>query len=316
MKMKKILNIVTIAAIVSGPLLIQSPASAQSMTKIVTPIAAAEESNQQVDVSNFMKVSGVISKINMDGELPKLIVENTEKTTETHFPIPDQVMIFNSATTEQLTKDSLTEGLQIDVYYDKSKPMLMIYPPIITPEIVIVNDETKMGFVKVALFDENLVSLDHQLKLNVADDTILLNDKGEKINVDDLKGKELIVFYSVTTKSIPAQTTPSKIIALDIAKKHLLEEVNHLIQNDYFMKNETKMIPLRQVAGHLGYEVKWKNGNTAILVQKQNRSFTISIGKEEYGYNKSLRYFKAAPVMKDGKTYVSEEFLDLLNTNE
>ncbi len=315
MKMKK-LNTLTIAALVSGPFLFQAPVSAQSIAPVNSPVMPITENIQQQDVSNFMKVSGVISKvIKDDANLPKLIVEDKEKTTENHLNITDEALIFNSGTAEQLKKDSLKEGLLIDAYYDKHKPMLMIYPPRITPEIVIVNNVDKPGNVKVGLFDENLVSLDNELKLNIDDKTIILNEKGETIRADELNGKDLIVFYTVSTRSIPAQTIPTKIIALDIAKKHMLEEAQFAIGDDYYMEKGAKMIPIRKVAEHFGYKVEWQNESTAIEIRQQNRSFLISIGKEQYGYNKSLRYFKVAPEIKDGKAYVPEEILDILGMN-
>ena len=313
--MKK-LNTLTIAALVSGPFLFQAPVSAQSIAPVNLPVMPIAENVQQQDVSNFMKVSGVISKvIKDDANLPKLIVEDKEKTTETHLNITDEALIFNSSTTEQLKRDSLKEGLLIDAYYDKHKPMLMIYPPRITPEIVIVNDKEKPGNVKVGLFDENLVSLDNDLKLNIGEKTVILNEKGENISAEELKGKELIVFYTVSTKSIPAQTTPTKIIALDIAQKHMLEEAQFAIGDDYYMEKGEKMIPIRKVAEHFGYKVEWQNKSATIEIRQQNRSFLISIGKEQYSYNKSLRYFKVVPEIKNGKAYVPEEILDILGAN-
>ncbi|MED4350808.1 copper amine oxidase N-terminal domain-containing protein [Schinkia azotoformans] len=313
--MKK-LNTLTIAALVSGPFLFQAPVSAQSIAPVNLPVMPIAENVQQQDVSNFMKVSGVISKvIKDDANLPKLIVEDKEKTTETHLNITDEALIFNSSTTEQLKRDSLKEGLLIDAYYDKHKPMLMIYPPRITPEIVIVNDEEKTGNVKVGLFDDNLVSLDNDLKLNIGEKTVILNEKGKNISAEELKGKELIVFYTVSTKSIPAQTTPTKIIALDIAQKHMLEEAQFAIGDDYYMEKGEKMIPIRKVAEHFGYKVEWQNKSATIEIRQQNRSFLISIGKEQYSYNKSLRYFKVVPEIKNGKAYVPEEILDILGAN-
>lgn len=313
--MKK-LNTLTIAALVSGPFLFQAPVSAQSIAPVNLPVMPIAENVQQQDVSNFMKVSGVISKvIKDDANLPKLIVEDKEKTTETHLNITDEALIFNSSTTEQLKRDSLKEGLLIDAYYDKHKPMLMIYPPRITPEIVIVNDKEKPGNVKVGLFDENLVSLDNDLKLNIGEKTVILNEKGENISAEELKGKELIVFYTVSTKSIPAQTTPTKIIVLDIAQKHMLEEAQFAIGDDYYMEKGEKMIPIRKVAEHFDYKVEWQNESATIEIRQQNRSFLISIGKEQYSYNKSLRYFKVVPEIKNGKAYVPEEILDILGAN-
>lgn len=315
MKMNK-LNTLTIAALVSGPFLFQAPVSAESVVPVDLPVMPIAEKIQQQDASNFMKASGVISKVDKDDvKFPTLIIEDKNKQTETHLPITDETLIFNSGTTEQMKVDFLKEGLTIDAYYDKHKPMIMIYPPRITPEIVIVNDEEKLGNVKVGLFDDNLVSLDNELKLNIDDKTVILNEKGKTISAEDLNGKDLIVFYTVTTRSIPAQTTPTKIIAMDIAKKHQLEEAQYAIGDDYYMEKGAKMIPIRKVAEHFGYKVEWLNESQAIEIRKQNSSLLISIGKEQYGYNKSLRHFEVAPEIKNSKAYVPEEILDIFSVN-
>ena len=51
------------------------------------------------------------------------------------------------------------------------------------------------------------------------------------------------------------------------------------------------------------------------LLHLHNSSFTIKRGDKMYGYNKSIRKFEVAPELKDMKTYVSEDFLELLIQN-
>ena len=81
------------------------------------------------------------------------------------------------------------------------------------------------------------------------------------------------------------------------------------------MKNGVKMIPLRKVAEHLGYKVLSQPKINGAIVTLQNSSFTITRGEKMYGYNKSLRQFEVAPELKGMKTYVSEDFLELLIQN-
>lgn len=267
--------------------------------------------NNKVDASDYMKFTGVISNVNQDGKTLTLTVEDNENSNLMIFPISDDVLLLDSGKAEKMLKEKMIKGLKVDVYYDKNKPMPLIYPATITPDIIIVQGE-EMGQVKVSKFDKNLISLDNDLKLHISKETILLNEDGEHIQQEDLYEKELIVFYSISTKSIPAQTTPKKVIALDQTEGSLRLEIENLINEDYYMKNETKMIPIRKVAEHLGYEVKWRGKKLGVFVSKQNSSFQIKIGQKKYGYNRSLRYFEEAPELKNGKTYVSEGFVELL----
>lgn len=312
--MKKSFILVT-TGVVAG-LMFSSHSGFASNQSALTPENTehlSEQDSQTVHTSNYMNFSGTISELKQENGSITLTIENQETSMKTILHLSEEALILNSGTTEKLQKEELKEGLHISAYYDKYKPMLLIYPPVVTPDIIVVNDK-EMGNVKVSMFDKNFLSLDNTLKLHLSEETILLNEQGDRITKEELKDKELIVFYTVTTKSIPAQTTPVKIIALEPTEGQLMEEVQQLISEDHYIKNETKMIPIRKVAEHLGYHVEWKQGE--VIINKQNRSFQISIKKKEYGYNRSIRYFKVAPEIKNGKTYVSEEFLGMLVMNK
>ena len=263
--------------------------------------------------TNYMKFKGIIQEIEKDGRETRLTLES-DKGLIMILRINDSTLQFNSGTTKQLKQANLKKGATVEAYYDKNKPMIMIYPATITPEIVILKDENIHGEVKIAKFDKKFISLDNELKLNIAKDTILLNQQGKKIKEIDLHDKELAIFYSATTKSIPAQTTPTKIIALD----YLTEEMavlQEIIAVDHYMKKGTKMVPLRKVAEHLGYHVLSQPKLNGVLLTLDNSSFTIKRGDKMYGFNNSVGKFEVAPEMKGMKTYVSEDFLELLIQN-
>jgi len=270
-------------------------------------------SGKEENATNYMKFTGVIQEVNKDENETRLTLEN-EKELIMIMRINDNTLKFNSGTTKHLNLTDLKIGATIEAYYDKNKPMILIYPATVTPEIVILKDEKVHGEVKIAKFDKNFLSLDNQLKLNIAKDTILLNQQGKKIKEIDLHDKELAIFYSATTKSIPAQTTPTKIIALDYLTEEMTK-LQEIIAEDHNMTRGTKMIPLRKVAEHLGYHVLSQPKQKGVLVTLGNSSFTIKRDDDMYGYNKSIRKFEVAPELKGMKTYVSEEFLDLLIRN-
>ena len=91
-------------------------------------------------------------------------------------------------------------------------PIIMIYPPRFTAEVVAVNlPDSQM--IKVDRFDEELVSSDGQLKLNDVNPAQVTLQDGEPFE-GDLAGRKLVIFYDKSTKSIPAQTTPQKIVVL------------------------------------------------------------------------------------------------------
>lgn len=288
------------------------------------------ESEEVKDASDFMRATGVITNIeNRDNDL-MVTVENEEGLI-TIFRIQDKTLLFNSGTTEEIQPADLKKDMKVEAYYDKNKPMILIYPAQITPELFFVIDEEKPGSVKVGKFDEDFLSLDKELKLNIGEETTIVNQQGEKINKGDLSGKELAVFYSITTRSLPPQTPPDKIVALDpLTDEGTNEEegeetpeipetqdipnsVVKMIANDHYMKDGVKMIPLRKVAEELDYTVVSQPKVNGAILTKENRSFTITRGELTYGFNKSLQKFEAAPELHEwNKTYVSEDFLKAL----
>ena len=81
------------------------------------------------------------------------------------------------------------------------------------------------GSIAVDVFNENggdetgesLINEFATLVLNVGDDTEIVDKDGNKLEKTDVAGKLAVVYYTVTTRSLPPQTTPEKIVVLDNA---------------------------------------------------------------------------------------------------
>lgn len=321
--MKKI-GTIALAALFAGSVV--GGYSAQAQEKVTEAISEKEQVT-----TNFIKATGVIKEIEKEDAGIRVTIEKEDEIIMI-LRINDDSLLFNSGTTKSLKQADLKKGATIAAYYDKNKPMILIYPTTVTPEMVVVNDEGVFGEVKVSQFDKEFLSLDGELKLNIGDDTPLFNQQGKAIELKELNGKELMVFYSITTRSLPPQTPPTKIIALDKAtveaseaaeaaevepeeKPEVSTGVQEIIANDHYIKDGVKMIPLRKVAEHLGYQVLSQPKVNGALVTLDNSSFTIKRGDKMYGYNKSVSKFEVAPELKGMKTYVSEDFLGLLIQN-
>jgi hypothetical protein len=102
-------------------------------------------------------------------------------------------------------------GDRVTGYYDGDAPVPLIYPPQYRA-LIIVKEQPNQN-VKVDFFDRQLVSKDGQLKLNLSPYTQLLLTNGQHFSRTP-GNRDLIVIYGPSTKSIPAQTTPYRIIVL------------------------------------------------------------------------------------------------------
>ncbi len=103
----------------------------------------------------------------------------------------------------------ISVGDVITGFYDENTPTLMIYPP--QYQAIIITKTTPYPNVKVGFFDSQLTSSDGQLKLHISSNTQLLL-RNDQLFTGNPANRNLIVIYGPTTRSIPAQTTPFKVI--------------------------------------------------------------------------------------------------------
>lgn len=102
-------------------------------------------------------------------------------------------------------------GDEVTGFYDANAPALLIYPPQY-PAIVMAKD-TVYQRVTVDYFNNQLISSDGNLQLNIAPSTEVILTNDQLFNRYP-GNRNLIIVYGPTTMSIPAQTTPYKIIVL------------------------------------------------------------------------------------------------------
>jgi hypothetical protein len=114
-----------------------------------------------------------------------------------------------SPTTYFVDHVMVTVGDRVTGYYDGNAPVPFIFPPQYRA-LVMVKDNPNQH-VKVDYFNEQLVSSDGQLRLNISPNTPILLTNGQEFTRNPAN-RNLIVIYGPTTRSIPAQTTPYEII--------------------------------------------------------------------------------------------------------
>ena len=102
-------------------------------------------------------------------------------------------------------------GDMVTGFYDANAAVPLIFPPQFRA-IVMAKDELYQN-VKVDYFNDQLVSSDNNLKLNIAPWTKILLENWQAFTKNPAN-RNLIVVYGATTRSIPAQTSPYKIIVM------------------------------------------------------------------------------------------------------
>jgi hypothetical protein len=114
-----------------------------------------------------------------------------------------------SSSTYFVDHEVVTVGDRVTGYYDGNAPVPLIYPPQYRALVMV--KENPLRNVKVDYFNSQLVSSDGQLRLNISPFTQIVLPNGQPYSSNPAN-KNLIVMYGAATKSIPAQTSPYRIV--------------------------------------------------------------------------------------------------------
>lgn len=264
-----------------------------------------ENENEQAQHSQeeFIQASGEITKIVKESNGKYFASVKTE-SEEFGFYYNNQTPIFDNTG----KKIGLTEGMNITLYMDASKSMIMIYPPRYSPEAVMVQTENP-GTVQLQKFDADFLNEKGDLVINITNETIITDLLGDTVGKEEIINKNVLIFYEFVLESYSAQTGPTKILLLE-KQSNDVEQARHLAKQHAIQVRETSMIPLRLVAEKLGFKVE-STGKGALLT-KGSASFAITRGSERYNFNKAIGQFSEKPVLLNGKTYVPADFLEKL----
>lgn len=159
----------------------------------------------------FQPFSGTVTMINDFSVSPNSESEGCYKVMSLVDGSGRQVNFIVEPKTYFLDHAMVAVGDRVTGYYDADAPVPMIYPPQYRALVMV--KETPSQNVKVDFFNSQLVSSDGMLKLNLSPGTQILLENGQRFTKSPAN-RNLIVVYGPSTFSIPAQTTPYRIIVL------------------------------------------------------------------------------------------------------
>ena len=132
-----------------------------------------------------------------------LVTVEAEENNITNFVVNPSAYVVDFVTLEV--------GMECTFWYSLNAPAVLIYPPQYPAVAVAQVKDDRM--VEVAYFDEELVNDKKTRKLNLEEGQTIYTTNNQKYLCGP-SGKDLVVEYGFTTRSIPAQTTPMKVVVL------------------------------------------------------------------------------------------------------
>ncbi|MDY0235529.1 MAG: copper amine oxidase N-terminal domain-containing protein [Gudongella sp.] len=272
---------------------------------ISAPIKAEEE-------FEFISFEGIVKEVSEDGENLRVLLTKEDNDESLILSIGETVLIVGEEEQKILSKEDIKLDLKVSAEYHKNTPMGLSYPGILTPDVLVIKSSNmeNPGTVFVENFDKDLLSADNELKLLVSDETSIMDVDGNMVSKENIYNRDLVVFYSIIMPSLPAQTNPTKIIVLPAREE--MEQINEIVlSNELFqLEDGTKMIPLREVAEALGFEVTWNNETKSVELVKGINWSTLTIGRNNYNFARMLIRLESAPIIVEARTYVPASFAE------
>lgn len=270
--------------------------------------SSSDNSNETVKTQYFNFFGGTVKKISVSDNGNKFVLLESSDSKEVNMIITKDTYIVNG--------DTLAEGASVTGYYDANAPVIMIYPPQYNAEVLVV--ESREQLVKVDVFDKDLISSDNFLKLNLSETTEIVTKDGTAYK-GELADKKLAVIYRTSSKSIPSQTTPIKVVVLtdktetpgdipgNISDLDIMVNGKKLpVPSAYVNEQGVVMVPLGTISEALGYKVSWDSKTKNIRL---GQGISLTVGKDYYVYMRTAPItLGTAPVIKDNRTFVPLNF--------
>jgi hypothetical protein len=271
------------------------------------PISAPIEDQE----FEYIRFDGVVDGIEEDGDSFRILVKrDTEEGLDALYAyIHEDMLLLSEKNMDEASREDIEVGMEVSVIYHKSTVMALSYPPLLGPDVVILHDGAEHS-TYVEYFDEDLLSADGSLVLNISDETEIVDFEGNALAKEDLYEKDLVIFYSIVMTSHPGQTTPHKVIVMP-ERETETPEASIVLNEEVITTDEgVIMIPLRLVAEALGFEVTWNGEEKSVEVVRGPNWSTLTIGRNVYNFAKMLVKLETAPVIVDGSTYVPLSFAE------
>lgn len=160
-------------------------------------------------IGKYLFISGTIVEMaptrmgkRMDGCTIFITIEDETENTVNFILTPDTYVVDNV---------TLSVGMSAVFWYRTDVPVPLIYPP--QYRAVVAAQKRNDRMIDVSHYNHALVNEEQTLQLNL-DGAVELRTTNNQYYQANPADNDLVVIYTTSTRSIPAQTTPKKVVVL------------------------------------------------------------------------------------------------------
>lgn len=253
------------------------------------------------------KITAITAETTEEGEF--LTITTGEGVDGIVFTTSASTVVYDAKDGSVKTAKDLTEGMEITAVMPANSIMTMSIPPM-TPSAMgfVINAEGTS--VMVGKFNDELVNEENKLALNISEQTSIVSITGTKqvLTAEDIKGNDCLVIYGATTKSIPAQTSPIKVVILPTTENELTVKEVAVERIEY----TPSTVALRDAAVAAGFEIKWTANDAPVVLEKDGVTISLTLGSTAYTVNGEAKNFTKAVALENGSMVVSSEISEFL----
>ncbi len=347
---KKLVTLMAVIALLASSTAALADENVQAETNDVQgDIVVISDSIPVEDGEAVSNVSSYISNAVTVTEIGDGVISTSKDDEVINFTTSEDTLVIDAVTGDIKSLDDIKAEDVITVYTNAYAPAPLILPTQYQADVIVINsnDENAVSFIDVDTYvkaEEGVVNAANTLALNVAETTAVVDKEGN-VYAESLENKDLVVIYTNSTRSIPAQTTPEKVVVLGENELALSQLANKDAENseavetpapeateapseedvkvnlatvssinvgdktveDVYTKGETVMVPLREIAEALGLSVEWDGELNAVMIN--GGVYSLKIGENSYVKGKMAPVeLSAAPEITNDWTYVPVEY--------
>ncbi|MBQ7794601.1 MAG: copper amine oxidase N-terminal domain-containing protein, partial [Clostridia bacterium] len=240
-----------------------------------------------------------------------------EYEQEVSFVLGEETVIIN----EQGEAAELEDGAQFTAFTAWDKPAPLVLPPVYYPDAIVIDSDVDLIVDADAYYktDETYTNAANTLAIT-AEGAEITDVNGEAYE-GELDGKNLVVIYGITTRSLPPIASGAKVIVLGdatpIPELDTELPVTAVAAGDktveIVQRDGVDMVAVREVSEALGLDVAWDNNLKAVTVGTVPMGVNFRVGENAYNKARMTPFeLEAAPVLEEtaegGVTYVPVRF--------
>ena len=289
-----------------------------ALVMVFTSLSFAKESEEKPMTMKYEMKFATITNV-PDGDYEGILVENDMDKGdmgEKEVFLYVKTRVVDLKTGEFVKDYKFKKGEKIQYFYRADTPMMLSLPAQMTPDVIGVNvDESKFS-MDVDYFDKDGHGISNRLDLNLGEEVKAKNFAGEEEK--DFLPSELLVLYTIATRSLPPIAAPEKIEILNTKGIADEEKTDEKKTDESKVPDEKDVLKayertpdtyyLRKALEGLGAEVNWIRDTNTTEITKADKKVVI------YNENKEMQIDDMVIEMKDFKienkiTYIGREDL-------